>query len=163
MKKISVLGHEGKLGSELVRLGCVPLCADITEPTDLREAIAVVNPDVIINCAAVTDVDACEEVLQPMANLVNSLGVANLRDAFHGRIIQISTDFVFNGRNGPYKENDIPFPISHYGSTKLDGEKYILNSFWPGTIIRTTILYGKHGKKDFVSGILEALKGTKRR
>jgi len=157
MNKIAVLGHTGRLGSELVKAGYVPLDADITDLWDLQEKIAIVQPDTIINCAAITNVDECEDVLKELATEVNDVGVWNLRTAFSGRIIHISTDFIFDGRGGPYSENALPNPISHYGKTKNLGEQHLLKSPLPSTIIRTTMLYGVQDFPDFVSSVIAQL------
>lgn len=151
--KVAVLGHTGRLGSELVKAGYIPLDADITSLWDLQEKIAILNPDTIINCASITNVDECEDVLKELATEVNDVGAWNLRTVFKGRIIHISTDFIFDGRGGPYTEQATPNPLSHYGKTKYAGEQQLLKSLLPVTIIRTTLLYGVPNFPDFVTAI----------
>lgn len=151
--RVAVLGHNGRLGSELVKAGFTPLDADITSLWDLQEKIVILRPDTIINCASITNVDECEDTLKEMATEVNDLGVWNLRTAFKGRIIHISTDFIFDGRGGPYTEQATPNPLSHYGKTKCDGEQRLLKSYLPSTIVRTTLLYGVPNFPDFVTAI----------
>ena len=76
-----------------------------------------------------------------MAREINIGGVINLCDHFRGKIIQISTDYVFDGKNGPYGENDQVSPISIYGQTKLDAEKIIMDSSSNYLVIMTNVLY----------------------
>jgi dTDP-4-dehydrorhamnose reductase len=156
--KIYVTGHRGRLGSELVRAGCAPLTwdhreVDITDLDLLRAVVGDTQPDVIINCAAYTAVDVCErgEGFEK-ALKVNSRGVANLLEAFTGRLIHISTDYVFSGTNGPYSEKQKygDGAVNGYGFTKLGGEAVFLSERRPGDImIRTTGLYG-NTHHDFV-------------
>jgi dTDP-4-dehydrorhamnose reductase len=155
---IAVTGHTGRLGSQLVGLGCIPINADITCPKVLQSEIEGIEPDTIIHCAAITDVDKCENVLATKARKVNIVGTHILRTCFSGRIIYMSTDYVFDGRGGPYKENSNPNPISHYGTTKFMGEQIIRDhKYAKDIIVRTTILYGGN-KPDFVTGILGKFK-----
>ncbi len=158
--KICVTGHRGRLGSELVRVGCTPFAfdetieVDITDLDSVKEAVDYTEPDVIINCAAFTHVDACEQNdVFFRAMKVNERGVANLQQAFSGRLIHISTDYVFSGTNGPYSEKQKPGdrPVNGYGWTKLGGEVVFLSDYRPGDImIRTTGLYGNNSHHDFV-------------
>lgn len=156
--KIAVNGANGRLGFELVRQGCTPLYADILSPREVKEELAKVNPDVIIHCAGFTDVDACERDSLKKAYQVNVIGTNIVRSNFTGRMIYISTDYVFNGRKGNYKENSEPSPISRYGQTKLEGERIIEDHRYASdVIVRTTILYGSPRKPDFVTAVLEKL------
>ena len=156
-KRIGVTGYKGRLGSELVSHGCLPLECDITRPITIKKAIGQTCPDVIIHCAAKTDVDKCEQ-RKDEAFKINAEGTNNLRECFRGgKIIYISTDYIFDGTAGVYKENDAPSPaqkLCQYGFTKLLGEEVLSPS---DTIIRTTLLYGSPMKDDFVTHILEQL------
>jgi len=162
MKKkinIGVTGFRGRLGSALVQLGCIPLDCNINNPPTILEAIRkahLTSSDTIIHCAAFTDVDACE-LQYRQAMDANILGTYNVRAYFDGRIIYISTDYIFNGKKGQYSEHDVPSPICSYGRTKYLGELVFKDYGLPGDIIvRTTMLYG--GKKpDFVSSVLHKL------
>ncbi len=136
---------------------------DITQMDFLRRMVEDIAPDIIINCAAYTDVDKAEE--EPdKAFLINGIGVQNLalvcRD-LDIELCHISTDYVFDGtKEGPYTPSDLPNPINAYGYSKLAGEKYIQwiwNKFY---IIRTSWLYGKYGK-NFVYTILNLAKKQK--
>ncbi len=118
------------------------------------------KPDVIINCAAYTNVDGCE-VNHDAAYKANALGPRNLAQAAEkmgSRLVHVSTDYVFSGReNGgiPQDEACLPGPISAYGSTKLMGEKYVERFCHRHFIVRTAWLYSYYGK-NFVKTIVNA-------
>lgn len=157
--RCAVTGYEGRLGSKLIEAGYLPLPCDITSPSNVKSALLDVRPDVIINCAAYTSVDDAEEN-QVKAYIVNRTGVAILRAAFDGWIIHMSTDYVFGGFHGPYTEGfqrHDDLPRGAYGKSKASGEDHIIKSKKPGTIIRTTILYGNPGFPDFVTHVLDRL------
>ena len=116
------------------------------------------NPDVILNLAALTDVDGCE--LDPeKAKNVNINGVKNLCRDFNGHFIQISTDYVFNGESGPYSEEDEANPKSVYGKTKLSADNWLLDNYPKLTIIRTNVLYSytNRTKASFLKWVVESL------
>lgn len=130
---------------------------DITLEDEVSKFISSHAPDIIINCAAYTNVDKCETERET-AFKVNTLGPKYIAAAAKGcgaRIIHISTDFVFDGNSDkPYVEEYQTNPLSEYGSTKLDGERNIqdyCNSF---LIVRTSWLFGHHGT-NFVEKMLE--------
>ena len=133
---------------------------DITTLNDVRNFITNYAPDIIINCAAYTNVDKCETDFEN-AFKVNSLGARNLALASQNtkiKLVHISTDYVFNGRGTvPFKEYDLPDPASVYGKTKLLGEQYIRENCSRYFIVRTSWLYGLYGK-NFVYTILKAAK-----
>lgn len=157
--RIAVVGHEGRLGSELVEAGCLPFVCDITVSTTIQTANYLVNPEVIINCAAMTAVDLCEtdDEYYKAARLVNYWGVANLRDTVSCRIIHISSDYVLAGNaRGPYKEDAKYDPINSYAMTKLAGEAIFLEPYTEGDlVVRTTGLYGRGEQHDFVKLLLQ--------
>jgi dTDP-4-dehydrorhamnose reductase len=116
----------------------------IDQRNDVRAVVDDFQPDVIINTAAITNVDFCETERQT-AWSVNVGGAENLAVAakFVGaRIIQLSTDYVFDGKSGPYDEEARPNPLSYYGRTKLACENVLRTSGILYTIVRTMILYG---------------------
>lgn len=150
---VAVTGPHGRLGSELVRLGCLPVEADINDFKPLHHAIAAVQPDVIIHSAAFTDVDACEDNPTKAAK-VNTSGTYLLRQIFKGKIVYISTDYIFDGLDGPYVESNRPNPLNVYGWSKLGGEVILRNS--DSLIIRTTVLFDKYSN-NFVTAVVRRL------
>jgi dTDP-4-dehydrorhamnose reductase len=167
MEKILITGSNGLLGQKLVykllaekkhkiiatsrgenRLkekgGYEFISLDITNEYDVDEVISTVKPDVVINTAAMTNVDQCETEME-MADLLNVRAVEFIvkscmkNGAF---LVHLSTDFIFDGENGPYKETDEPNPLSFYGMTKLKAEQFILDSKVKAAILRTVLVYG---------------------
>lgn len=118
---------------------------DITDPDALSRVFVDFEPDVVINCAAMTQVDECE-IKRDVCWQVNALAVESLAKSclVRGtRLVQVSTDFVFDGINGPYKESARPSPLSYYGRSKLAGENYARGAGmdkW--SIVRTVLVYG---------------------
>lgn len=122
---------------------------DVTDLAAVRDALARVRPDVVVNCAAWTAVDAAEEH-EAEALAVNGAGPANLAAACSSggiRLVQPSTDYVFDGAaRQPYPENAVPAPRNAYGRTKLAGEQAVLDHLpESGYVLRTAWLYGAHG------------------
>jgi dTDP-4-dehydrorhamnose reductase len=137
---------------------------DITKKDDVKMIASEFKPDVIINCAAFTNVDLCETERE-LSWKINVDGVKNLIIAArmnNSRIIHFSTDYVFDGRNGPYSEEDIPNPISFYGREKLASENALKTSDINHTIIRTLVLYGtgEKVKSNFALWIIDKLKNN---
>lgn len=152
--KVLVIGKDGQLGSELVRIivgskGTSRRVGsenylDLMNGTSIEGAIIKEMPDVVINAAAYTDVDACEKN-KSNAFLINGRAVGNMAKACAvtgSYFIHISTDYVFDGEHGNYAEDDIPYPINYYGVSKLIGEVYAL-SYDKSLVIRTSGIYGK--------------------
>jgi len=118
---------------------------DITNSTEVSNICEKYRPDVLINTAAMTNVDACEgdkEGCWKMnVNAVEYLLAACEKHNTH--LIHLSTDFVFDGEDGPYSEGDIPMPLSYYGESKFASEKVLQNSEYKNwAIARTIIVYG---------------------
>jgi len=163
---VVVLGGRGMLGTDLVgalrrhpafdRVEVADLPeVDVTRLDPLLALLRRSRPDVVVNCAAFTDVDGCEGRPEH-AFAVNAVGAGNAAtaaEAVGAHIVHISTDYVFDGRKGaPYVEEDPPAPLSVYGKSKLEGEHRVAAvSRW--TIVRTAWLYGRHGD-NFVHRIL---------
>jgi dTDP-4-dehydrorhamnose reductase len=117
---------------------------DITSKKDVKRMIHTVEPDVIVNCAAFTNVDACETEKE-LAWKINVEGVEHLIEAArrnNSRIVHISTDYIFDGKSGPYDELARPEPVSYYGKSKLAAENALLTSGMEYFIARTIVLYG---------------------
>lgn len=134
---------------------------DITHRRQLGFHISFYRPQVIINAAAYTDVDGCE-IHKDKAWAINVGGVKNLVTLCKEeniKLIQFSTDYIFDGKNGPYSEDDPPDPINFYGETKLESEKIIKESGVDFLIIRTNVLYGfgENVKPNFLLWLLERL------
>lgn len=154
--RVAVTGFNGRLGSELLKYGCVPLDCDITSRLSIHAALNNIKPDIVIHCAAMTDVDACEKYKESALE-INARGTENLKVCFPDTIIYLSTDYVFDGKKGMYSEDDEPSDpksLCWYGYTKLLGEQLLGNR---DTIVRTTMLYGSPFKMDFVTKILSNL------
>jgi dTDP-4-dehydrorhamnose reductase len=118
--------------------------ADITRRQEIKRIIEEFEPEVIINTAAITNVDSCETDRES-AWKVNVTGVENIVQTAKltgAKVVQLSTDYVFDGKAGPYSEVDRPNPVSYYGRTKLASENIITTSGIPYTIVRTMVLYG---------------------
>ncbi len=124
---------------------------DITNKGEIESVFSKYMPVVVINTAAMTNVDLCESQ-RDEANLLNAWSVKFMTDVLNdlakknsgldAHFIHLSTDFIFDGENGPYMEGDQPNPLSHYAVTKLKGEEYTRSSKVQWSIIRTIIVYG---------------------
>jgi dTDP-4-dehydrorhamnose reductase len=117
---------------------------DITNQTEVTEVIEAVRPAVIVHAAAMTQPDACE-LNKEECRKTNVLATSYLAAAAAktgSTIIYLSTDFVFDGKEGPYKEDDIPAPVNYYGESKLAAEKIIKQSNTRWAIVRTVLVYG---------------------
>ena len=169
--KVLVTGSNGMLGQDLcpilVENGFDVVktdksSLDITNKTMVSDILKAVKPDIVIHCAAYTNVDNAENDLKT-ARLINSVGTENLAkicSELNITIVYISTDYVFSGENNnPYKPTDMPSPLNNYGLTKLEGEESIKKYCRKYYIVRTSWLYGIHGK-NFVETML-ALSGEK--
>lgn len=177
MKRVLITGSSGQLGLELQNklkdkyeiIITTRANLDITNDKETLEFIKLNNPDVIINCAAYTAVDLCEQQ-EEEAYKSNALGPKNLAIAakeVNAKFVHISTDYVFDGEgvkddNGdfrPYYETDITNPQSAYGRTKLEGEKLVIENMDNYFIIRTAWLYGEG--KNFVRTMINLSKSNK--
>ncbi len=165
--KILVTGGDGQLGSALKKLtGDYKDCfftfidirdLDLTDSPEMAAFLATNKPDVLINCAAYTDVDKAEsEPDRAMAMNATAPGeIARICSETGIRLIHISTDYVFDGRRfKPYKETDPVSPVSVYAKSKLEGETLIRKQAVKGIIIRTSWLYSEYGQ-NFVKTILK--------
>lgn len=174
MKKILITGCNGQLGRAIqkeygdsvtfIRTDMIDMEGviklDISDLDAVRNCVKDNEPDVIINCAAFTNVDGCEEK-EDVAYNANAIGPKNLAIAANEsgiKLVHISTDYVFEG-NGtrPYLESDAPNPVSAYGRTKLAGEKFVIENTDKYFILRTAWLYGDG--KNFVKTMLAAAQG----
>ena len=117
---------------------------DITNENAVKKVMISENPQVIINTAAMTNVDVCEDQQEKCDDLnVNAVKyLSEISVEINAHLIHISTDFIFDGKNGPYLENDIPNPISYYGLSKLKSETVLLESECKWTVLRTILVFG---------------------
>jgi len=158
MKKLLITGSSGMLGGNIVfelrdkyniigvyRNLSNPLLKkqvklDLTKHNDVFSAINDINPDFVIHCAALTDIDKCEDDYS-LARQANAITAKNLVSSLSPRtkLIYISTDSVFDGKQGNYNENDLPSPVNNYAKTKLEGEQFVEQHANNYVIIRTNI------------------------
>lgn len=163
--RVLVTGSTGQLGSEVVRKMhagghevIAPLRAemDFLDPDAVARQVDRLRPDWVINCAAYTLVDKAETESGP-AFVINRDSPGSLAAAISrhgGRLLHVSTDFVFDGEQArPYREDDSPNPIGAYGRSKFEGEQAVLAALPGATILRTAWVYGVHGH-NFVKTII---------
>lgn len=156
--RIGILGSTGRLGTALMNIetihSVVPIYLDVSNYLEVQGHFEANEYDAVINCAAITDVNACQKELLSKAVAANVVGALNVRSSFSNWLIQISSDFVFDGKQGHYSEKDKTNPINSYGMTKMLSEEAVSlvskKQKYPSTIIRTTQLYGQVGKEDFL-------------
>ncbi len=173
--RIAVIGANGQLGidicrafhdknNDVIKLNHSTL--DIVDREAVVTAFREIQPSMVINTAAMHNVDACEA--DPgKAFAVNGIGARNLAISSSEQgftLVHLSSDYVFDGANGiPYMENDVPLPLNVYGNTKLSGEYFIRTIAKQYFIIRVSCLYGKNlcrakGGHNFVSLMLKLAK-----
>jgi len=157
--KIMIFGAYGMLGHDLQRVfpeaECFGKELDITEKETLIKTITTSRPNVVINAAAYTDVDGCEDNVDH-ALRVNGEALAHIAGAcieVKAKLVHFSTDYVFDGTKQEYRESDATNPINVYGRSKLLGEQNIMEHMEDYRIIRTSWLFGRHGK-NFVDTML---------
>jgi len=186
MKKILVTGANGLLGQALIRIlspqyqilatGNQPQFSltdsrvryrqlDLTQAQECKHAIKKFQPDIIINAGAYTDVDGCESRREKCWR-VNVRGVENLCAAarvINARIIQLSTDYLFDGQAGPYDEQALPEPLCYYAKSKLASENVLHESGEHHAIVRTSVVYGigKNLKNNFFMWLYQQFKAGK--
>ncbi len=167
MKKILITGSNGLLGQKLIKFlidknkyyiygvsrgenrlqnkeGYTYYNIDITDKVKLTEFINNIQPNFIIHTAAMTNVDQCE-LNKKECDLINVNTVKHIVEICKKQnihLIHISTDFIFDGKKGYYKEEDTPNPISYYGLSKLKSEQIILDANIKYTILRTILVFG---------------------
>jgi dTDP-4-dehydrorhamnose reductase len=178
--KLLITGASGLYGSKLAALASTrnyevysgysqdqpaygtPIQFDISDKNRVEEAFKKVNPEVVVHAAALTDVDKCE-INKELAWKINVEGTRNIAEAVkttRAFLIYISTDYVFNGEIGQYKETDRPDPINYYGLTKLKAEELVKDLICEYCIARASVIYGSTpaaGKVNFALWLLNKL------
>ncbi|MFN4085429.1 MAG: SDR family oxidoreductase [Spirosomataceae bacterium] len=167
MKKILITGSNGLLGQKLVALfahnpvwqlvatargenrlssveGYTFRSMDITDPVQVQHVLSEEKPEVIIHTAAMTNVDQCESDMagcwaQNVTSVEYLIAEAEKLNAY---FLHVSTDFIFDGTSGPYREEDIPRPLSFYGWSKWAAEQWVMQSTCRWSIARTVLVYG---------------------
>jgi dTDP-4-dehydrorhamnose reductase len=179
-----VTGSNGLVGTELVKLclgrghevfsgytdgalpAGVPIRVDLADAASLPPAFERSRPEAVFHLAAMTDVDRCE-VETKRASRINEDGtrtVAYLAKKHGARLVFVSTDYVFSGAKGLYREEDTPLPVNHYGYTKLMGEEAVVESGAEHIIARPSVVYGPFpapGEVNFALWLYESLKAGK--
>ena len=169
--KILITGVNGLVGNSLYKLleesdhivysssrnieGLAKYKVDITDKNEVDSFFESEKPDLVINSAAMADVDLCEEERE-LCWKVNVEGVQNLVDMcnrYGSHLTHISTDYIFDGKkeSGIYLENDKPNPQGYYAESKLEGERIILDSNISHSILRTILVYGLHNKPNIIT------------
>tara|TARA_B100000900_G_C20422701_1_gene651622 strand:+ start:1 stop:861 length:861 start_codon:yes stop_codon:yes gene_type:complete len=168
--KILVIGSEGQLGSELKKISknyqnfswvfSTIKVLDLSDLNTINSYLSNINPTVIINCAAYTNVDKAETEIE-LVNLINYKAVeiiSKWASINTKKLIHFSTDYVFDGQSKvPLCENSKTNPVNEYGSSKLKGEQVCLKNDPNSIIIRTSWLYSSFGK-NFVKSMIELMK-----
>lgn len=187
-QRVLVTGANGLLGQKVVRkfsahrdydilatakgqqledhsVSCGYISLDISDRKAVKEIVRDFEPDLIINCAAMTNVDKCETEKE-LCWQINADGVQYLAEACKPnkiRLIHFSTDYVFDGKNGPYREDAKVNPLSYYGKSKLAAENSIIASGIDYVIFRTMVVYGLgiNTKNNFATWLVSELKANK--
>lgn len=185
--RILIIGSNGMLGQRLtdfyknnprIELHCASFeddsfiegvaytILDITRKNEVRKLIFDFFPDVIINAAAYTNVDKAETERETAwkINVHGSEHLSLYAWTVDALLVQLSTDYIFDGRSGPYSEEDKPSPVNYYGRTKLAGENAVRVSGVRHAIVRSNVLYGpaKYGRPDFVKWVVNSLREGKK-
>ena len=178
--KLLITGASGLYGSKLAQLATSrqhkgysadilgqaaygePVQIDITDKAQIEATFQKLNPDVVIHAAVLTDVDKCE-LNRELAWKINVEGTVNVAQAAKdcgAFLLNISTDYVFDGEKGNYTETDLPSPVSFYGYTKLKSEEAVKKILTKYCIARTSVIYGSTpaaGKINFALWLLNKL------
>jgi dTDP-4-dehydrorhamnose reductase len=178
--KLLITGASGLYGSKLAELTTArnyavysgysrdqppygtPIQFDVSDKSRVEEVLKKVNPDVVVHAAALTDVDKCE-MNRELAWKVNVEGTKNIVEQIkmrHSFLVYISTDYVFNGETGQYKETDRTDPINYYGLTKLKAEELVKDLVDEYCVARASVIYGSTpaaGKVNFALWVLSKL------
>ncbi|MFB6245457.1 MAG: NAD(P)-dependent oxidoreductase [Candidatus Nanohaloarchaea archaeon] len=149
--KYLITGSKGQVGSSVKEIvdeavGLDRSDSDIEQDISDREVIAKIeeeDPEVIVHCAAITDLDYAEEnpEVAESANVKGTHNIVKAAESADAHLIYISTDYVFDGETGSYREDDNPDPVSQYARTKYQGEEEVRDSNTRSTILRTSVVF----------------------
>jgi len=179
--RVLITGASGLLGSKIaelaVKLGYevysgylthepthgTPLKLEVRDIDALRRIFDKVKPEVVIHTAALTDVDKCEidKELAWNINVEGTRNVAELSKRYEAFLVYVSTDYVFKGDKGMYRETEEANPVNYYGLTKLEGERRVIDILDEYCIARSSVIYGSRpasGKVNFALWIIERLR-----
>ena len=183
MTKILVTGSAGLIGRQVVKdlvknnfdvysgynktkpeFG-MPIHLDLTKKAKIISVLEKIKPDIIIHLGAMTDVELCE-TQKKLAVIINTESTKNLSvesEKLNSFFVYVSTDYVFDGKNGLKKEDDLTSPLGNYGKSKLDGEEILRNLTSKWCIARTSTPFGIHQKKkSFPIWVKENLQSKKK-
>ena len=185
MKSILIIGGSGLVGSSLVKLASDNMKVFFTfcnspvqiantksffidlldgEESSICDLIKSLSPDIVVNTVALQSVDDCElnHKIADRLHVESTKEIAAACLESSSKLIHFSSNFVFDGKKGCYREDDLCNPISYYGKTRLEAEKIVLDSSLNNVILRTTVIYGWHKNSKFTNFVLQRLKnGTK--
>lgn len=177
--RIVVTGAAGQFGRRFVRAakaehdvvpfvrrpdrdGADRVVVDVTDGASVRKAVSAAAPDWVVHAAAMTDVDACEADPEA-ARRVNVEGARNVATATQeagGRLVYVSTDYVFDGAKGGYDEGDATSPVNAYGRSKEAGEAAVRDVASDAIVARTSVLFGPDGN-NYVTWLISAMAAGK--
>jgi len=175
LKRLLLTGAGGLLGRSLARTACQAyeviaayhtsppagsLRLDVVERGQVGKAISQTRPDIVVHCAAQTDVDRCE-VERDLAMRVNAEGTRNVAEGAsraQAKLVYISTDYVFDGEEGWYTEEHATNPVNTYGLSKLKGEEHVRKLCGDHVIIRSSVIFGWHPRRNFATWVIRSLR-----
>ena len=179
--KLLIIGASGVLGSRLYseavekkwnvmgtycsheRDGLFHL--DLKDKKSVEKAFSSFHPEAVVLAGGITDVDLCEmrPGLAEDVNIKGTLTLAKKAKEYEARLVFLSTDYIFDGEDGPYGEKDAPHPINIYGRTKLEGEDIVRSLSKDSLIVRTAQLYGMDSRaRNFAVKIIHDMKSNKK-
>jgi len=136
---------------------------ELTDSVALERLFGLIQPEVVVHLAALADVGTAEREPERATaiNVAATENIASLCAAHGSRLVFVSTEYVFDGRQGFYGEADSPNPVTHYGRTKLEGELATARLAPGGSVVRTSIVYGwpAPGRRNYVPSLVERLRG----
>lgn len=179
--KLLIIGASGQLGSKMCELAIrkdyevysaynkhkpligIPIQLEVSNKKSAEKIFEQIKPEAVVHAAALTDVDKCElkRELAWKINVEGTTNIAELCKKHQAFLVYVSTDYVFDGEKGMYKETDKPAPINNYGLTKLKGEEFVKNLTDKYCIARSSVIYGSipaTGKINFALWLLGKLR-----